>query len=117
MLKKDISSSPVVSRRSDANSKKKRSQIVPGLSSLTRRWVMTISGYEWMVVITTVTLIAGLLVAGVFAALVEMLSRPRAARSFEERIALEADAPVVNAPVAPAPVAPAALTPAVARAA
>jgi hypothetical protein len=89
---------------------------------------MTISGYEWMVLITAASLCASVGVAGVGFVLVEKLKRLCAVKSSGMRLAAMGPAamgpavvaPAVNSPVAPAmnaPITRAAMSPAVARAA
>ena len=58
---------------------------------------MTISGYEWMLLITAVSLCLSVGIAGVVSLLVERLGRIRAARSSRARIAPVVFAPVVRA--------------------
>jgi len=58
---------------------------------------MTISGYEWMSLITVVSLCLGVGIAGVASLLFERLGRRRAARSSRARLAPVVFAPVVRA--------------------
>lgn len=46
---------------------------------------MTISGYEWMMLIPAFALLAGIGVAGVGTLVVERLTRPRSARIYQLR--------------------------------
>jgi hypothetical protein len=46
---------------------------------------MTISGYEWMMLIPAFALLAGIGVAGVGTLVIEKLSRPRSGRVYELR--------------------------------
>jgi len=61
---------------------------------------MTISGYEWMLLIPMFSLFASVSVTGAVIALFERLGRRRAARSSRARLAPVVFAPVVRANLA-----------------